>query len=132
MPDFEEVERQIFALRLRVAVKPSELEVYYICDGRVVGVGRIAIRHAGELVIQPLDEAAKEFFSDDYTVPCLGFVYGMRYLAYDGEPWRGPVDEPENRHKGTVVVGKIEFDLGLADQERFGRVEGFGAALVAA
>ena len=112
-------------LRRHPAVEESEPRVYFIADNKVVGEGRITTWYGVEIVVEPDEETTKTLFADDYALPLLGRVENLRYNRFDGQWMPGFSDEPEDRHKGTTVVGKMAFDLGIAPK-RLAGVEGYG------
>jgi hypothetical protein len=79
------------------------------------------------VTVEPDDESAKRFFADDYAMETLGFVANLRYDGITGCPVQGFTDEPDNRHKDTVIVDSLEFDFGIA-HPRFSDVSGWGQA----
>jgi hypothetical protein len=107
---------------------------YLIQDCKIVGEMRM-VSATGyfngaypEVIVEPANEAATEFFKDDWSVPLMGKVSGLRYNGILGRPMKGPYsDEPEDRHMGTEIVDTVEFDFGIAHR-RFSNVKGWGEA----
>jgi hypothetical protein len=105
------------------AVDTSETKVYFVQGSKIVGQGSVRTRYEGHITVMPDAETTANFFADDYALPLLGDVANLRYSPYDGAPMPGFTDEPENRHKDTIVVGKMYFDIGITP-ERFAHIEG--------
>lgn len=121
-------ETKLRKMALNPAVQGCGDDVYFIKDNQIVGKGRaVSMRDNFDIGVEPDAETTATLFADDYTIPILGSVFGLRYSRYDGGPLPGLTDEPVDRHKGTTVVGKWYFDLGIAPEE-FATVPGYGAA----
>jgi hypothetical protein len=79
-----------------------------------------------QVSVEPDDDVTREFFKDDYTVPLFNSVVGLFYDGITGRPVPHFKDEPEDRHKGTEIVDRLNFDLGIA-HPRLASVKGWGA-----
>lgn len=84
--------------------------VYFVKDEMIVGKGRRYIGIDHRMEIKPYDDA-KSFFADDLIYNELQF--GFWYDKYTGEPCNRFSDEPENRHKGTTIIGAYWVEFGL-------------------
>lgn len=113
----------------------SRGKCYLVKDDKVVGTMRVVSTRSigtgglyGDTFLEPSDDAAKEFFKDDFTIPLFGQITRLQYFGVTGEPGIGFDDEPEDRHKGTRVVDCLDFDFGIC-HESFSHIEGFGKSL---
>jgi hypothetical protein len=106
--------------------------VYLIKDNKVIGKMELTGSVSGRafsyryVVVQPDDDATREFFKDDYSIKPFGMIRGLKYDGEWGEPYLALSDEPEGRHMGTRIVDVESFDLGVCPKS-FETVEGFGA-----
>lgn len=109
--------------------------VYLIKDDTIIGKMKIVngatSSHGSHIYVsvKPDDDATRAFFEDDYTIPILGDVVGLRYDGVEGKPYPGIGDEPENRHKNTRIVDVIDFDYGHT-HPYFESVKGYGRGLL--
>lgn len=107
---------------------------FYLLQGDTV-IGRMRMASARTLSdsdvydfvnVEPDDDATREFFKDDFTIPGFGMVVGLRYDGLFGRPLQNFNNEPEDRHKGTEIVDEIDFDFGIA-HPRYATVKGWSS-----
>lgn len=123
-----EVDIESWIKRPAVTSRP---EIYLIQGNKVIGAMRVGTARGFPggayglyemVMVQPNDEATREFFKDDIGW-IDGHLYGLRYHGLTGDPFIQN-DEDEGRHKDTRVVDKLEFDFGICHHS-FKDVEGF-------
>jgi hypothetical protein len=111
----------------------SRDKVYLIQNNRVVGKARVISGRCftngmyESVTVELDDDAAKEFFKNDYSLPICGKVVGLKYDGVTGRPMQGFSDESENRYRNTEIVDQVDFDFGIA-HPRFKKVPYWGHA----
>lgn len=118
------------------AVENIGTEVLFIRDNQIVGLGVTRSGNPSTCHVELRDEAAKEFFKDDWGVKFwLSAGYPPKYASFkffrsSGRYAGDDPDEPEGRCEGVTIVDKANFEHGFVRQDTFGRVPGFGSWLV--
>ena len=112
------------------AVESVGKPVLFIKDNKIVGKGISQMAMDGIVGVCVVDDAAKEFFKDDYAVKILGWKSTFfHYFTHDGTPAMWYEDEPDGRHLGTRVVDEFSFRWGMVP-ESFKDVDGHRSAIV--